>query len=387
MNIALFYHSLVSDWNHGNAHFLRGILSELLERGHEVTVYEPADAWSRQNLVEQHGLEPIEAFYKTYPALVSSVYTAQDLSFEAIADEVDLVIVHEWNEPWLINGWGRLRGRRSDIRLLFHDTHHRAVSDPDSIGRVELEHYDGILAFGDVLREVYRDRGWGRAAWTWHEAADIRIFHPLSSEEANACAEIDGEEKTTDLIWIGNWGDNERTHELEEYLFGPVRALNLRLQLHGVRYPVDVLYRLARQGVDYRGWLPNFKAPQAFAHARATVHVPRRPYAQTLRGIPTIRPFEALACGIPLISAPWDDSEHLFRPGQDYLVADTGQQMQAHLRAILNDPDLADALVQSGLETIRSRHTCGHRVDELMRICDELGVPEKSAEPLYATLG
>ena len=34
MRIAMFYHSLASDWNHGNAHFLRGIATELIERGH-----------------------------------------------------------------------------------------------------------------------------------------------------------------------------------------------------------------------------------------------------------------------------------------------------------------------------------------------------------------
>jgi spore maturation protein CgeB len=38
MRIVLFYHSLLSDWNHGNAHFLRGIATELMTRGHEVHV-------------------------------------------------------------------------------------------------------------------------------------------------------------------------------------------------------------------------------------------------------------------------------------------------------------------------------------------------------------
>src|SRR5690606_40241082 len=64
VNIAMFYHSLVSDWNHGNAHFLRGIVSELISRGHEVTVYEPVNAWSRWNLVERHGPGPIEQFHQ-----------------------------------------------------------------------------------------------------------------------------------------------------------------------------------------------------------------------------------------------------------------------------------------------------------------------------------
>jgi spore maturation protein CgeB len=39
----MFYHSLLSDWNHGNAHFLRGTVRELIRRGHEVVVYEPKD--------------------------------------------------------------------------------------------------------------------------------------------------------------------------------------------------------------------------------------------------------------------------------------------------------------------------------------------------------
>jgi spore maturation protein CgeB len=84
--------------------------------------------------------------------------------------------------------------------------------------------------------------------------------------------------------------------------------------------------------------------------------------------------FEALACGIPLISAPWSDCEGLFRPG-DMLFARNGAEMARHLRAVLADPELARALAQSGLETIRARHTCGHRVDQLLAICAELGAP------------
>jgi hypothetical protein len=46
MRIVLFCHSLLSDWNHGTAHFLRGIATELLLRGHDVRVFEPWEAWS-----------------------------------------------------------------------------------------------------------------------------------------------------------------------------------------------------------------------------------------------------------------------------------------------------------------------------------------------------
>jgi spore maturation protein CgeB len=105
-----------------------------------------------------------------------------------------------------------------------------------------------------------------------------------------------------------------------------------------------------------------------------TVHIPRRPYVEALPGIPTIRPFEALACGIPLVCSRWDDVDGLFTAGNDYLVAATGDQMRAHLSAVLRDRELASHLAQHGRRTILERHTCGHRVDELLAIAAELGV-------------
>ena len=140
-----------------------------------------------------------------------------------------------------------------------------------------------------------------------------------------------------------------------------------------MRYPEHALQTLARNGVRYRGWLPNAKAPEIFARHLATVHVPRRFYVELLPGIPTIRVFEALACGIPLISAPWEDAEGLFRPGTDYLVAQDGPDMERHMRVVREDHDLRRALVDSGLSTIRARHTCAHRADELLAVLDTLG--------------
>ena len=56
MRFVFFSHSLLSDWSHRSAHFLRGVVSELAERGHRVCVFEPVDAWSVQNLVHEDGL-------------------------------------------------------------------------------------------------------------------------------------------------------------------------------------------------------------------------------------------------------------------------------------------------------------------------------------------
>jgi spore maturation protein CgeB len=149
----------------------------------------------------------------------------------------------------------------------------------------------------------------------------------------------------------------------------------VRLDIHGVRYPPEALAMLRRYGVRYHGWIANAAAPSRFAQHAFTVHVPRRYYTQLLPGIPTIRVFEALACGIPLICAPWNDCEGLFRPGQDYLVAPDETAMRAHMRRLQADPAFAAALAQRGLERVRARHGCDLRAAELLRIVERLRGP------------
>ena len=360
MTIKLFCHSLLSDWNHGNAHFLRGVVTELKARGERVEVFEPKDAWSLVNLLADRGSSAVQGFRRAYPGLDSTVYDPATLDLDRALGDADLVIVHEWSDHDLVRRIGAHR-RAHGYRLLFHDTHHRAVSEEASMAAYDLSNYDGVLAFGGVVRDLYLARGWARRAWTWHEAADPRVFHPMPEIE-----------RTDDLVWVGNWGDEERTAELHEFLLGPVKALGLRARVYGVRYPEHAIKALAAAGIAYEGSIANYDAPRAFAKARVTVHVPRRPYVEALPGIPTIRPFEAMACGIPLVSSPWADAERLFTPGEDYLVARDGEEMRLHLRRILDDPAFAASLAERGRQTVLARHTCAHRVDELLAIVEEL---------------
>ena len=356
MKIVFFYHSLLSDWNHGNAHFLRGVARELGRRGHEVLVYEPLDNWSLRNLVEKHGLAPLRRFHDIYPDLHSRAYDPENLDLDATLEDADLVVVHEWNSPELVQRVGEARLRHG-FSLFFHDTNHRLVTQPDAIRAYNISHYDGVLAFGRALRDLYLRERLALRAFVWHEAADTTVFYPRAFSGPKG-----------DLVWIGNWGDEERGAEIHEFILDPVRELGISAAAHGVRYPPAALDALVEAGVDYRGWLPNFDAPEVFARHRVTVHVPRRPYVRALPGIPTIRPFEAMACGIPMVSAPWEDAEDLFTPGEDYLVARDGDEMKQQLTRLLTDSDLRRQIADRALATIRARHTCAHRVDELLAI-------------------
>ena len=364
MRIVYFTHSLRSCWNHGNAHFLRGVLSELIERGHDVRVFEPEGSWSLANLLRDHGEGGLGPFRRAYPELSSRTYSRPEEG-AAQAWGADLVIVHEWNDSELVAAVGRLRARGGRFTLLFHDTHHRAVSAPREMRAYDLNAYDGVLAFGIALARVYERWGWNDRVFVWHEAADTRRFRPPAHES-----------RREGLVWIGNWGDGERSREIVEYLLRPARDAQLPLDVHGVRYPEEAKRTLRDHGARYHGWLANASAPEIFAKRLATVHVPRGYYTRLLPGIPTIRVFEALACGIPLVSAPWDDCEHLFRFGEDFLIVRDRAEMTQTLRELKNDADLRESLVSKGLQTIAARHTCAHRVDELMSITERMRAPE-----------
>ena len=184
-------------------------------------------AWRRRSLRLLPGLS-------WAPELSSMPRNAPDLDRELAG--ADLVLVHEWNDHSLVEAIGQHRAMSGGYRLLFHDTHHRSVSEPEAMAAYNLEYYDGVLAFGEVIRERYLTQGWAERVWTWHEAADTRVFRPYPGQPSEG-----------DVIWVGNWGDEERTAELEQYLIRPIESLKLRARVHGVRYPLPAQVRLAKR--------------------------------------------------------------------------------------------------------------------------------------------
>src|SRR5439155_161635 len=198
LRICIFAHSWISDWNHGNAHFLRGLAYELDRLGHDVRCYEEVDSWSMTNLLEEgidRATEAFRNFRKAFPTLDVRFYRndASLLTFlEEQLREADVVIVHEWNDPKLAEAIVSLKTRYAQERL-------------------------------------------------------------------------------TDT------------------------------------------------GIEWRGCLPNMEVPQVYTRSALTVHVRRKFSANGLSGVPTIRVFEALACGTALVCSSWLDTEGLSRGGEDYV--------------------------------------------------------------------
>ena len=360
-SFAFFYQSVISDWNHGNAHFLRGLMRALRDRGHQVVCYEQVDNWSLSNLLAVNP-RAIDDFVEKFPDLRVERYEFGP-EFERWARQrlagTDVAMVHEWNTPEVVRLVGQLC-RELGVRALFHDTHYRVVLNEDYRAGLGLDQYDAILAYSPSVAERYRRLGFERVH-VLHEAADITVFAPLPRP------------KTTDVVFVGNYGDGDRSDELEEYVFGPRLSLpSLTYAVYGVRYPEHVVSR-QNNGLDitYGGWLPNVIVPSIYSAARVVLHVPRRQYVDLLPGTPTIRVFEALAAEACLISLPWQDTDRLFDAGRDYTVAHSPAEMRELIDWLCHDDAARMAFGSHGRRTILNRHTCGHRADELLKLLAE----------------
>ena len=166
---------------------------------------------------------------------------------------------------------------------------------------------------------------------------------------------------------------------LERLLLEPARRMpQQRFVVAGPLYPDTLVWPANVERLDH---VPPAGHPAFYAASRFTLNVTRADMV-AVGYSPSIRLFEAAACGAPILSDRWAGIETLFTPGEDFLMARSGAEMERHLAALRDDADLRAALVARGLATVRARHTCAHRVDELMGVLDRIRAPSPIASPV-----
>ncbi|HKD99852.1 MAG TPA: glycosyltransferase [Planctomycetota bacterium] len=338
MNVAVFCHSILSDWHDRGVHLLRGVASELVARRHRVRVFEPRDGTSVRGLLAETGAQGLLGFRRAYPSLRPTRYDPRDFDLDAALDGADLVFVDESADPEIVRAIGGHRVR-AHAQLFF-----RASSPRAAAAITNLAGYDAVLARTRTVADALRAFGWTRELTVWHDAADTRLFHPRPSGP-----------HLRDLVWVGGYGPR-----LPELLFEPVRRLNLRARVYGAGWPGPAITECERSGIEFAGYVPDHEVPGVLAGARVTVDFPN--------GAPSVHAFEALACGIPLVVADGIDPVRLFRPGIELLPARDGVEMARQIRTILDDSELARCVAVAGRRAVLMRHTCAHRADEVLAL-------------------
>jgi spore maturation protein CgeB len=335
--------SITSSWGNGHATNYRALVRALRERGHEVLFLERDRPWYAQSRDAPDA-----------GVLYGSVDELREAWHEDVRD-ADLVVVGSYvPEGVAVAHWVLDTATGS---VVFYDidtpvtlaklrTGDREYLSPELIPR-----FDAYLSFtgGPVLREL--ERRWG--------ARRALAFYCLVDEEAYAPAPV---ERRWALGYLGTYS-TDRQPGLERLLLEPARALpERRFCVAGPQYPPELEWPRNVERVEH---LPPPQHPHFYCAQDFTLSITRADMLQA-GWSPSVRLFEAGACGVPVITDAWPGIEVLFRPDYDILVA----QDAADVLRILDEtsPDERRRIGERLRARVLALHTAQQRAEELEQV-------------------
>jgi spore maturation protein CgeB len=331
--------SITSSWGNGHATNFRGLVHALAARGHDVLFLERDVPWYAAN----RDL-PDPPWGRT--ALYGSLDELRDGWAEELAD-ADLVVVGSYVPEGVAVAELVLGVARGQVA--FYD-----IDTPVTLAAVErgaceyltpalMPRFDLYLSFtgGPTLARLERDFGVRHA----------RAFHCFVDPEAYAPAEV---EERWAVGYLGTYSA-DRQLPLERLLLEPARARpELRFAVAGPQYPADIAWP---RNVDRFEHLPPPDHPRFYGAQRFTINVTRADMRRA-GWSPSVRLFEAAACGVPVISDWWDGLDAFFEPGREILVEGT-------LEHLALAPEQARPIGERARARVLAQHTAEHRADEL----------------------
>jgi spore maturation protein CgeB len=347
LRIVILGLSITSSWGNGHATTYRALLRALAERGHRVLFLERDVPWYAAN-----------RDLPAPPYCDARLYTSLDelkRRYGRVVAEADLVIVGSFVPEGVAVGEWTIRQARGvtafyDIdtpvtlaRLAARDSAADAYVTADLIPRYEL-----YLSFsgGPVLEELEVRYG-ARAARPLYCSVDAAAYAPLVQEAR------------WDLGYMGTYSD-DRQPALERLLCAPARAWrNGRFAVAGPQYPNGLAWPANVERIDH---LPPGRHREFYAGQRYTLNITR---AAMIRAgwSPSVRLFEAAACGTPVISDRWPGIESFLVPGREILLADSSAEALAYLREL---PEAERCrLGVAARRRVLASHTAAHRAAEL----------------------
>ncbi|TWA60782.1 spore maturation protein CgeB [Azospirillum brasilense] len=354
MKIIIFGQSISSSWGNGHATLWRGLIKALARRGNRVVFLErdtPERAQHR-DLWEVPGGELL--LYDRWEAVAA---TAQ-----RHADEADVAMVTSGCPDGAVASHLVLGSKAQ--RTVYYDLDtHITLSRSETGERPAYLPPDGLGGFDTVLSSTG-----GRALEALKTELGARSVAPLYAwVDPDLHRPVDAVPRYLgDLCHLGAWVEDRRT-ALEALFIEPARRLGRRrFVLAGGGYPDDASWGANIRRVEH---LPPAEHAAFFRSSTLTLNVTR----QSLKAMgwcPSVRLFEAAACGVPVISDAWEGIGAFFEPGRDILVARETDDVTTAL--MLPRGHLA-TLAQRARSRVLEEHTAERRVRELRSILDIKG--------------
>lgn len=338
--------SITSAWGNGHAGTFRGLVRELVARGHDVVFLERDVPW-----YAEHRDLPLPPWGTTrlYPDFEGLART-----WRATIEAADVVIVGSYVPD----------GARVLELVLAHARGLRVFYDIDTpvtlaaLERGECAYLDAAaipeldlyLSFtgGPTLERLERSHG-ARRARALYCAADPEVYRPLPRE------------RQWQLGYLGTYSP-DRQPRVDALLDRVARERpSEQFVVAGAQYPEGL------------AWAPNVTrlphvAPEGhaelYARQRLTLNVTRDDMARAGYS-PSPRLFEAAACGTPIVSDRWDGLDALFVPGEEILLADTSEDVLGILDGY--DDEALARIGKAARHKVLRAHTAAHRALELER--------------------
>lgn len=360
--------SLSSSWGNGHATTYRALLKGLAERGHDLLFLEREQPWYAEHrdmlwpkycrLAFYHSPEELRRFeveLKSAAAVIIGSYVPDGVA-----------VVRELREKILVRGSqthnvtplstfqaGAAVADCDSPLLCFYDIdtpitlRRLAAGEADYLTAAMVPEFDLYLSFtgGPTLRALEDTYG-ARMARALYCAVDAAVYHPMETPKQWA------------LGYLGTYSP-DRQPALRRLLLEPAHRLpHLRFVVAGSQYPSDIGWP---KNVDRIEHLAPDRHPEFYCSLSWALNLTR---ADMLRAgySPSVRLFEATACGAPVISDPWPGLHTLFAPGEKILTASDGD---AVLRALAMPESLRQQIAHAGRQETLRRHTASQRAREL----------------------
>jgi spore maturation protein CgeB len=343
--------SITSSWGNGHATNFRGLMAALERRGHDVLFLERDVPW-----YAAHRDLPAPPWGRT--VLYGSVEELRD-RFTGDVREADLVVVGSYVPDGVeVGRWATDTATGvtafydidTPVTLAHLERGECEYLVPDLVGAFDL-----YLSFtgGPVLRRI--EQRWG--------SPRARAFHCLVDPDLYAPQDVP--ERWT-LGYLGTYSD-DRQPTVDRLLLHPARSLPAgRFVVAGPQYPDSITWPSNVTRIEH---LPPAEHPGFYASQRFTLNVTRADMIAA-GWSPSVRLFEAAACGVPVISDRWDGIEQFFRPGSEILLADDAADVLHHLRT--TDDDTRARIATAARARVLAQHTADHRAEELEELAREV---------------
>jgi spore maturation protein CgeB len=351
--------SITSSWGNGHATTYRGLVRELVKRGHSVLFLERDVPYYAQN----RDL-PVPPFGST--RLYASLAELRDVFTSDIA-EADAVVVGSYVPDGIAVGQWVLETARGVRAFYDIDTpitlESLARGTPTYISLEQIPRYDLYMSFtlGPVLDHLR----------TALRAARVEPLCCSADEESyfpEPCV------KRYDLGYLGTYSD-DRQPVLEQLLLEPARRWERgRFVVAGSQYPDGLVLP---PNVERREHVAPPEHRSFYNAQEFTLNITRRAMREAGYS-PSIRLFEAGACGVPIISDRWPGLEEFFVPGRELFVADSSSEVVDLLQ--LTSDEERRLVAERGRARVLAEHTSGHRAEALEGYVRELLVARSRAK-------